>query len=156
MKNIIKLPQDFIKINDENLKFSIEKGIDWHPRLHHSKFYKIYDKIILEYATGLFTPKKLLQMLSDKLVLSNPVIVLNLEQIKKYCDNKSNKLFIEAITNKKLHSNFHLYVLYLNPTKDLNKLQMNNDIKNFILKQFIKIRIFQLVMCIIQKKAQIC
>ena len=75
MKNIIKLPQDFIKINDENLKFSIEKGIDWHPRLHHSKFYEIYDKIILEHATGLFTPKKLLQMLSDKLVLSNPVIV---------------------------------------------------------------------------------
>lgn len=41
MKNIIKLPRDFIKINDENLKFSIEKGIDWHPRLHHSKFYEI-------------------------------------------------------------------------------------------------------------------
>lgn len=138
MKNIIKLPQDFITINDENLKFSIEKGIDWHPRLHHSKFYEIYDKIILEHATGLFTPKKLLQMLSDKLVLSNPVIVLNLEQIKKYCNDKSNKLFAEAITNKKLYDNFHLYVLYLNPTKDLNKLQMTNDVKNFILKQFIK------------------
>ena len=91
-----------------------------------SKFDSIYN-LIMEHATGLFTPKKLLSFIL-KNISNSSVLRFTLKDLLKFSDEKSNNLFIEAIKSNKISENFIMFILIIEPFKHIDKIKSNHRI----------------------------
>lgn len=108
MKNI-EYPTYF----DENYLYSEE--------VYYSKFDRQLS-LVLEHAKALYTPEKLLRDILNRLKTENQFLCYNIEDIRKYSNEKTNKDFTRAINSNLISANYKIYVLYFDPINDIDKL----------------------------------
>lgn len=97
-----------------------------------SKFDSTFN-LIMEHATGLFTPKNLLMFILQNCSKTS-VLKFSVDDLMKFSSEKSNKLFNAAIKSNKLSKNFTLWILFIEPFKQIDKIKSNH--RFFIEKYF--------------------
>ena len=85
-----------------------------------SKFDSTFN-LIMEHATGLFTPKNLLMFILQNCSKTS-VLKFSVDDLMKFSSEKSNKLFNAAIKSNKLSKNFTLWILFIEPFKQIDKI----------------------------------
>lgn len=79
-------------------------------------FNELYS-LIMEHATGLFTPATLLKFIMNKLY-EYPEVVLTKQDILKYSNCDSYKHFNDIINSEKFNNNYELHILHIYPLKE--------------------------------------
>ena len=79
--------------------------------VRQTSFIELYN-LIMEHATGLFTPATLLKLIMNKLH-EYPEVVLTKQELLRYSNCDSYKYFNDIINSLKFQDNYELHILHI-------------------------------------------
>lgn len=88
--------------------------------VRQTSFIELYN-LIMEHATGLFTPATLLKLIMNKLH-EYPEVVLTKQELLRYSNCDSYKYFNDIINSLKFQDNYELHILHIYPLEEAQYL----------------------------------